>query len=149
VVTAGLVCAANRPDTVAAAIARELAHLENRHIRMRLAETVDWDTTLDLAHGDVSKLRARMLDYANVDNSPGFTADQDATAEQRASAMLTSIGVDPAVSLEELAQAQAGSLNLDAPRTKPPTKPVRNTPEGVETFDWLKVRDEACELIGR
>lgn len=156
VVTAGLVCTSNRSDIVTAAIARELAHLENRDIRTRLADTVDWDTTLDLAHGDMSRLRAHMLDYANLDRSPGFTADQDATAEQRASAMLTSIGVDPTTSLEDLAQVQAGNSSPEAPKKIMPTavqpvagKPMGNAPKGAETFDWLKVRDEACELIGR
>jgi predicted Zn-dependent protease len=154
VVTAGLVCAANRPDIVAAAIARELAHLESHDIHVRLAETVDWDTTLDLAHGDMSKLRARMLDYANLDRSPGFTADQDAAAEKRASAMLTSIGIDSTASLEELAQVQVESLNVDTPKTRPTGaeppagKPIGNTAKDVEPFDWSSVRDQACELIG-
>jgi hypothetical protein len=89
VVTAGLVCAADAPQTVTAVVARELAHLERHDVSKRIAGTVRWSTAFDLARGDVSTLRARMLDFADPERCPGFTPEQQAAAEQRAKAMVT------------------------------------------------------------
>jgi hypothetical protein len=153
VVTAGLVCAANRSEVVAAAIAREVAHLENRHVRLRLAEVVDWNMTLNLVYGDTSKLRARLLDYAHHEHSPGFTADQDETAQTRASEMLRSIGVEPSNIWDELAEAQLIGVGADAPKAipkevhSPPTNQNGNTATCAKIVDWPNVRKEACELI--
>jgi hypothetical protein len=89
VVTAGLVCSAKDSESVAAVIARELAHLEHRDVSKRVAESVDWRAVLSLARGDTSTLRARMLDFADPARHPGFPEDRKTAAEQRAKVILT------------------------------------------------------------
>src|SRR5213076_3224485 len=91
VVSAGLICSAKDPEAVTAVVAREVAHLENHDVSKRIAEAVDWHTVLDLARGDMSTLRARMLDFADVGRCPGFPEQQEAAAEQRASVILAAI----------------------------------------------------------
>jgi hypothetical protein len=158
VVTSGLVCAADGPDLVMAAVAREIAHLENRDVSGRVAEAVDWTTAPDLLRGDATRLRARMLDFASPRRSPGFTPEQETAASDRASSMLGRVGVavtsgDPAALL-----ARLKGLALDAPEKKPEAPPAARPPPGGEAggappipaaVDWSKVRAEACELIGR
>jgi hypothetical protein len=126
IVTAGLVCSANEPDLVTAAVARELAHLESHDVCIRVAETVDLHTVLELARGDTSALRARMLDFADPGRYPGFTPEQQTAAERRASAILTATA---------------------APRDAVEKKERDEHPRG--NVDWARVRAEACELIGR
>ena len=84
VVTTGLVCGAEDPYLVTEAVAIELAHLENRDVHQRVAETVDWHTPIDLMLGDVGALRERMLDFADPKRSPGFTPAQESAARERA-----------------------------------------------------------------
>jgi len=93
IITAGFVCRADDPNLVTAAVARELAHLENRDVRHGVAEAVDWHTPLDLALGDVTRLRERMLDFADPKRSPGFTTEQDTAASERALFLMTRVGV--------------------------------------------------------
>jgi Zn-dependent protease with chaperone function len=119
VVSAGLVCSAKDPESVAVVVARELAHLENHDVSKRVAEAVDFSVAFALVRGDLSALRARMLDFADRERCPGFPQEQQTAAEQRARAILTATA---AVRL-------AGGIQRD--------------------FDWSKVRAEACELIGR
>jgi hypothetical protein len=88
VVTAGLVCSAKDSEAVATAVARELAHLENRDVSKRIAESVDWHTVVGLARGDTSGLRARMLDFADPVQNPGFSQEQRTAAQQRAGVIL-------------------------------------------------------------
>jgi hypothetical protein len=89
VVSAGLVCSAKDPETVALVLARELAHLENRDVSQHVARAVNWSTVFDLVRGDTSTLRARMLDFADRERCPGFPKEQQAAAEQRARTILT------------------------------------------------------------
>ena len=126
IVTAGLVCDAKDPDFVTAAVARELAHLESHDVGNRVAETVEFHTVLELARGDTSPLRARMLDFADPARYPGFTPEQRTAAERRATAILTAIA---------------------APRDAVEKKDRPEDPR--RTVDWAKVRAEACELVGR
>ena len=143
IVTSGLVCDADKPDVVMAAVARELAHLERRDVRERLAEAVDFGTTLDLARGDASKLRARMLDFADRKRSPGFTQEQETAAQERANAMLTRAGIALAAGQDLAALAvRAREIAQNEPTAK---RPVGEEAAG----DWSKVRAEACDLIGR
>jgi hypothetical protein len=121
VVTAGLICDAKGPEVVAAVVARELAHLERRDVSKRVAEAVDWHTAFDLAHGDVSALRARVLDFADPGRDPGFTHEQQSAAEQRASVILASAAAPQAA----------------------------NDHDGQVAPSWAKVRAEACGLAGR
>jgi hypothetical protein len=126
VVTAGLVCAAEAPGVVMATVARELAHLENHDLCKRVAGAVDWHTALDLVRGDTSTMRARMLDFADLSRFPGFPPEQQAAAEQRASAMLAAV-------------AAPRHANSD-----------KDGADGIPgDLDWSKVHTEACELIGR
>jgi hypothetical protein len=126
VVTAGLLCAAKDPESVTAVVARELAHLENHDVSKRVAGAVDWHTPIDLVRGDMSTLRARMLDFADPGRYPGFPPEQETAAEQRASVILAAIAAP-----------------RDAARVK---DEAAGTPRGL---DWSKVRAEACELAGR
>ena len=126
VVTAGLVCAAKDPESVTAVVARELAHLENHDLSKRIAGAVDWRTTFDLARGDMSMLRARMLDFADPGRYPGFPPEQQTAAEQRASVILAAIAAPRGA-----AQYKGHAAGIQS---------------GVE---WSKVRAEACDLIGR
>jgi hypothetical protein len=89
VVSAGLVCSAKDPETIAVVVARELAHLENRDVSQHVAQAVNWKTVFDLVRGDTSTLRARMLDFADRERCPGFPKEQQAAAEQRARTILT------------------------------------------------------------
>jgi hypothetical protein len=125
VVTAGLVCAAREPDAVTTTVARELAHLESRDVSRRVAEAVDWRSTYDLARGDVTTLRTRMLDFADPSRNPGFDPAQRTAADRRADAILTAAAV-PRDSADKGGQGA-----------------------GVRSLDWSKVRAEACGLIGR
>lgn len=144
VVTAGLVCSADDPNLLTAAVARELAHLENRDACQRLAEAVELRTPLDLVRGDTSRLRERMLDFADPRRSPGFTPQQETAAEERALAMLVRAG-GPLASGHDLAalMAKLKQLHPDAAENGAPPA------EGKDgTGDWPKVRAEACSLIG-
>lgn len=132
VVTSGLVCAAEGPEQVAAAIALELAHLENDHVSARVGEAVDGDAVFALLRGDAERLRDRMLDFADASRSPGFTAEQDTAANERARVLLAEVG---------LAMAGQGA---------PPTAAVvlPSAVSGAVATDWASVRAEACEMIG-
>lgn len=146
VVTSGLVCRADDPNLVTAAVARELAHLESRDVSHCVAEAVDWHTPLDLVRGDVTKLRERMLDFADSRCAPGFTPEQEAAASERAITMLARVGVHLA-SGQDLASLMARLKQL-------PLAPVENDkPQPAAgkdgAIDWVKVRAEACNLIGR
>jgi hypothetical protein len=145
VVTSGLVCGADDPDLVTEAVARELAHLENRDVIQRVAETVDWHTPIDLVLGDVTKLRERMLDFADPKRSPGFTPAQETAANERALAMLKRVGI-PRASEQELAALMAWlkALHVDAAELVQP----RPTAGEDDTLEWSKVRAEACNVIG-
>jgi hypothetical protein len=145
IVTAGLVCDAEDPNLVTAAVARELAHLENRDACQCVAEAVDWQTPLDLVRGDVTRLRGRMLDFADSKRSPGFTPAQETAASERAMALLTRAGLpmasgqDPASLMARLKQLPAAAADGSPPQ-----------PAGKDAaVDWAKVRAEACSLIGR
>jgi hypothetical protein len=146
IVTAGLVCGADDPNLVTAAVARELAHLENRDVSQYVAEAVEWRTPLDLALGDVTTLREHMLDFADPRRFPGFTPEQETAASARALAMLARAGVHLAEG-QDLASlmARPKQLSLTAAENVQPPHPASK--DG--TLDWEKVRAEACSLIGR
>ena len=88
VVTAGLVCGAQDAAAVKSVVAHELAHLETRDVSVRVAETVDFRSAIELARGDTSAVRTRMLDFANPGRNPGFTPEQRTAAERRAAAII-------------------------------------------------------------
>jgi hypothetical protein len=146
VVTSGLVCGADDPDLVAAAVALELAHLENHDVSQQVAEAVDWHTPIELARGDVTRLRERMLDVADPRRSPGFTPAQETAADERALAMLRQVGVALASGQDVTAlMARLKELPLDAAENvhlRPPA-------DEKDPLDWSKVRAEACNVIGR
>lgn len=145
IVTAGLVCDAEDPNLVTAAVARELAHLESRDVSECVAEAVDWQTPLDLVRGDVTKLRGRMLDFADPKRSPGFTPTQETAASERAVALLTRAGL-PLTSGQDLASLMARLKQLSAaPADGTPPQPAGKD----AAVDWAKVRAEACSLLGR
>jgi hypothetical protein len=150
IVTSGLVCGADDPNLVTAAVALELGRLENRDVSHHVAEAVDWHTPLDLALGDVTKLRESMLDFADPKRSPGFTTSLEAAAGERALVMLTRVGVHLAVGQDVTSlMARLKQLPL-APAENaqpPPTVAAPAVKDG--TLDWAKVRAEACNLIGR
>jgi len=123
------------------AVARELAHLESQDTMHRVAETVDYHTALDIAHGDVSVLRARMLDFADPKRCPGFTPEQKAAADQRATAMLTHAGLAPS-DVQDLARDTPAAVRRSG-------REEAGRMLGIQGLDWSKVRAEACELIGR
>lgn len=145
IVTSGLVCSADDPNLVAAAMARELAHLENRDVSHGVAEAVDWHTPLDLWLGGGAGLREHMLDFADPKRSPGFTPEQDTAATERAVTMLARIGL-PLASSQDLASlmARLEQLPLAAAENGQPAP----TAGKDGTVDWAKVRAEACNLIG-
>lgn len=146
IVTSGLVCSADGPDLVTAAVARELAHLEKRDVSHRVAEAVDWHTPIDLALGDFTKLRDRMLDFADLKRSPGFTPAQETAANERALALLKRIGVALAAGQELAAlTARLKQVNLEAVHHGQPPPAAGE----VDTLDWSEVRAEACDVIGR
>lgn len=155
VVTSGLVCSADDPDLVMAAVALELAHLENHDVSQRVAEAVDWHTPLDLALGDVTRLREHMLDFADPRLSPGFTPEQETAANELALAMLKRTGVRLA-SGQDLAAltARLQQLHQDAAENVPPqpTATAAVAPAAAaatdDALDWSKVRAEACNVIG-
>lgn len=146
IVTSGLVCGAAGPELVTAAVARELAHLEKRDVSHRVAEAVDWRTPLDLALGDFSELRDRMLDFADAKRSPGFTPAQETAANDRALAIMKWMGVAPAAG-QDLATitAQLKEIRLEAEEDGQPTP---SAGEG-DALGWSEVRAEACDVIGR
>lgn len=150
VVTAGLVCGAGDAGVVTAAVARELAHLENRDVRHHVAEAVDWHAPIDLLLGDGGGLRDRMLDFADPRRSPGFTPAQDAAARERALTLLTSAGVPLAAGQDVAAlMAQLDQLSTGAPDEEPPPPAAKDGKDVKDgTPDWAKVRAEACGLIG-
>jgi hypothetical protein len=148
IVTSGLVCGAEDPKVVTEAVARELAHLENRDVSDRVAETVDWHTPVDLVLGDVSKLRDRMLDFADPKRSPGFTEAQEAAASERAVAILKYVGV-PTASEQELAALTASLKQVHmVGGEKDQGGQAQPAAGGDDPLDWSKVRAEACDVIG-
>lgn len=144
VVTAGLVCGAEDADLVMEAVARELAHLENHDVHQRVAEAVDWHTPLELVQGDTTRLRERLLDFADPKLSPGFTDAQEKAADERATAMLKRAGV-PLASSQDLAAVKAQLQQLQANTDRAAQPPAG----GGDALDWSKVRAEACTVIGR
>lgn len=160
IVTSGLVCAAEGPDPVTAAVARELAHLEGGDVRHQVADTVDWSTAVDLVRGDLTKLRAHMLDFADPKRSPGFTPEQESAADERASTMLARAGISPNAGKELAALSARPQRSPPAP-TAVATATARRAPGATRpaasdevpvlpgAVDWSKVRAEACDLIGR
>lgn len=144
IVTAGLVCGAEDPDLVTEAIARELAHLENHDVSHRVAEAVDWRTPFDLLHGDLGRLRDRMLDFADPKRSPGFTPAQEKAADERATALLER--ALPHASFQQLAALTARLQQLQVPSADAP--PPRAPAKAEGALDWSKVRAEACGIIG-
>jgi hypothetical protein len=146
IVTSGLVCGADDPNLVTAAVARELAHLENRDVSSCVAEAVDWHTPLDLVLGDITKLREHMLDFADPKRSLCFTPKQETAASERAVALLTRVGIAMAPE-QDLASlmARLKQLSLAAAEDGQPQHAAGK--DG--TLDWTKVRAEACSLIGR
>lgn len=145
IVTSGLVCGADDPNLVTAAVARELAHLENRDVNHWVAEGVDWHTPLDLVLGDVTRLRERMLDFADPKGSPGFTPEQETAATERAIVMLTRVGA-PLASGRDIAALMAQLTQLPLAAAENGQPPPAAAKEGA--LDWAKVRAEACSLIG-
>ena len=146
IVTAGLVCGADDPTLVTAAVARELAHLENRDVSHGVAEAVDWHAPLDLALGDVTRLREHMLDFADPKRSPGFTTEQETAASERALFMMTRVGVHLAAG-QDLASLMARLRQLPVAAAEHGQPQHTAGKEGA--LDWEKVRAEACSLIGR
>jgi hypothetical protein len=146
IVTSGLVCGADDPNLVTAAVARELAHLDNRDVSRRVAETVDWRSPLELALGDVTRLRERMLDFADPRRSPGFTPEQEIAASERALVTLTRAGVhvEAGQDLESL-MARLKQLSVATTETGQP----QHAAGKGGTPDWEKARAEACSMIGR
>lgn len=150
VVTSGLVCGADDVALVTAAIARELAHLENHDVCHCVADAVDWHTPIDLAFGDVTRLRERMLDFADPKRSRGFPPAEEAAADERALILLTRAGVhltagqDAAALLARLKQLPLAPTEAAQP---PPAAAKDAAKDGA--LDWAKVRAEACLLIGR
>jgi hypothetical protein len=140
IVTAGLVCGADDANLVTAAVAHELAHLESHDVSRGVAAAVDWHTPLDLALGDVTKLRERLLDYADPRRSPGFTPEQETAASERALTLLARAGVHVTEG-QDLASLMARLKQLSA--ATQPAAGKGGTPA------WEKVRAEACGLIGR
>lgn len=146
VVTAGLVCSADDADLVRVAVARELSHLESRHMHQQAADAVDWRTPMFLVLGDFSAPRDRMLDFADPERSGGFTPAQEAAADQRATAILKLAGVAlaPGQDLAGLT-ARLKQLHPDAAENNQPPPPAG----GEDAQAWAKVRAEACGVIGR
>ncbi len=146
IVTSGLVCVADDPNVVTAAVARELAHLENRDVSRCVAEAVDWRTQRVLALGDATPLRERMLDFADPKRSPSFTTEQEAAASERALVMLTRVGV-------HLAAGQDVAALMARLRQLPPVAAEDGQAQpdaGKEgAVEWETVRAEACGMIGR
>lgn len=146
VVTSGLVCGAEDPSLVTAAVAREIAHLEGGDVSVCVAEAVDWHTPFELVRGDVTRLRGRMLDFADPKRSPGFTAEQETAADERALALLTRAGV-PLASGQDLTSVMARLKQLSVPGAE---SGQPQPPAGKDgAVDWAKVRAEACGLIGQ
>jgi hypothetical protein len=145
VVTSGLVCGADDPDLVTEAVARELAHLETRDVSQRVAEAVDWYTPIDLVLGDATRLRERMLDFADPRRSPGFTPAQETAANERTIAMLKRVGI-PRASEQDRAVLAAWLKQLH-PDAADGVKPQPTAEDAA--LDWSKVRAEACSVIGR
>jgi len=147
IVTSGLVCGADEPEIVTAAVAREVAHLENHDLHAQIAESVDWHTPFLLVTGDITKLRDEMLDYADSKRSPGFSEAQDTAADQRAIALLKQAGVHLS-SGQDVATLTARLKELEAdPSEKAPPRPAAAATD--DPLDWSKVRAEACGIIGR
>ncbi|MEZ4295465.1 MAG: hypothetical protein R3B70_10860 [Polyangiaceae bacterium] len=146
VVPAGLLCAADDPGLVTAAIARELAHLQNRDVQRYVAEGADWSTPLDLAHGDVTRLRDRMLDFADPRLSPGFDAEQESATTSQALALMVRADV-PLAPGQDLPSLMSRLAQLPA-EVGEDGAPLPAVP-GDGASEWEKVRFEACHLIGR
>lgn len=148
IVTAGLICASDGPDVVMAAVARELAHLENGDLNDRLAEAVNSYTAAELLVGHVDNLRAHMLDFADPKRSPGFTTDQETAAKNRAQVMLAQANRPQAPS-EDLGALTAQLKRLQEQGAAEPTEPLRALENGGAPDEWSTIVAEACGLIGR
>lgn len=146
VVTAGLVCGAEEAEIVTEAVARELAHLENRDVHQQVAEAVDWHAPLNLAVWDLTRLRDHMLDFADPKRSPGFTPEQEIAADERALDLMKRAGVPLTAGQDLKALADKLKQLREGNAVATPQKPA---PAGEDALDWAKVRAEACAVIGR
>ncbi len=149
VVTAGLICESDGPDVVTAAVARELAHLENGDLSDRLGEVVTSFTAAELLVGHLDNLTAHALDYADPKRSPGFTSDQESAARDRAQVLLAQVNRPPTPS-EDLG-ALTAQLKRLAEQGKDDATLVKlgALEQGAAVDEWSAVVTEACELIGR
>jgi len=147
VVTSALVCSADEPNLVTAAIALELAHLEARDVTSQMTVLIDWHTSMDLVSGDTTKLREYMLDFADSRRSPGYTPAQETAAKERAIAILKQVAL-PLESGQDIATlvARVKELHIDPAHTPGPLPPKDNKDNAL---DWSTVRAEACDLVGR
>lgn len=143
VVTSGLVCRADDVNLVTAAVALELAHLEGRDVRQALVSTVDWSMPMTLLSGTDTKLRERMLDFADRRRSPGYTQEQEEAAETRAVAILRQVIAPPTSDKDAAALvARVKQLQADVEYVPPQIE------KGADDVpDWSDARIEACNLI--
>lgn len=144
VVTSGLVCGAEDLRVVAAAIALELAHLEMRSVRPALVSAVDWFTPIHLLWGSDTKLRERMLDYADSRRTPGYTKEQEEAAEARALVLLRE-AIAPLESEKDLVKLIGRVRQLQKGAEDSPPSPVGKGKDDGNL--WSEAHKEACKLI--
>jgi hypothetical protein len=143
VVTSGLVCKAADANLVMAAVALELAHLEARDASPSLVSAVDWSSPMNFLSGDNTRLRERMLDYADRRRSPGYSQEQEEAAEARAVAILKQVLVPPESEKDIAALVKRVKELHDAPEGNQHS--IEKTKDNVTS--WSDAQTEACNLI--
>lgn len=105
VVHAGLVHAADSADELAAVLAHEIQHVEQRHTLQALLYQLGWATALTLVLGDPSTLTTLLL--LQVGNLK-FSRDLEAAADAGAVAALQDAGVPPEAMAQFFRKLAAG-----------------------------------------
>lgn len=147
VVTSALICNADAPGLVTAAVALELAHLEARDVNAQMPELVDWRTSLGMLSGDTTKLREYMLNFADSRRAPAYTPEQETAAHDRAMVILNQAAV-PLLAGQDAATLLARAKDLHADPADAGALPPENT-ENPLLMEWYEVRNEACGIVGR
>lgn len=146
IVTSELLCRADDPDVVAAAVALELAHLEAGDMIAQMSATVDAWTSLTLLSGDTTQQCDYLLNFVDSRRTPGYTSAQKEAANKRAMAILGATITPPMAEADIIALIDRAKQLHTADRLGTGAKPP-GAIDSDASREWLKVREEACGIL--
>lgn len=150
VVNAGLVYGAKSPDELAAVLAHEVQHVEQRHSLQQILHQLGWATLLALVVGDAGALTSAVL--LQLGNT-AFTRELETQADLGAIAALKDAGVPPQAMVSFFKGLRDEGRGVPAllsthPATEERLKAIEAAIAGAPcescaplAYDWDKVRE--------